>query len=246
MSMVDAAAAAASRAVARGARAEAARSSPTRGGGTSSGSSPALIALFPIWFIASAAFNARPVGIRDELPADALHAAATSRRSSTTPSSTRAARATSTRRSSAGSAELDPRRGRRRALHGHPVGARRVRVQPVPLQGPALRDARAAADPDVPAAAARRRDLPDRPQHRRDLRLPRAQHVHRARDRLPRRRARREHVADEGLLRHDPDASWTSRRASTARPRRRSSGASSCRWRRRSSPWSGSSPSSRR
>ena len=40
--------------------------------------------------------------------------------------------------------------------------ARRVRVQPLPLQGPADRDAVAAADPDVPAVAARRRDLPDR------------------------------------------------------------------------------------
>ena len=67
------------------------------------------------------------------------------------------------------------------ASHGDPHGdarrARRVRVQPLPLQGPADGDAGAAADPDVPAVRSRvaaiylivlqrRRRLPaDRPEH---------------------------------------------------------------------------------
>ena len=57
-----------------------------------------------------------------------------------------------------------------------------------------------------------------------------------ARARLPGRSARREHLADEGVLRHDPARSSTSPPASTERRRRRSSGASSCRSRRPCSP----------
>ena len=86
----------------------------------------------------------------------------------------------------------------------HARGARRVRVQPLPLQGPADRAVLAAADPDVPAAAARRRDLPDRPADRRRVRLHRAEHPDGVDPGLPRRRDGGERLADEGLLRHDP------------------------------------------
>ena len=54
-----------------------------------------------------------------------------------------------------------------RALHDDARRARRVRVQPLPLQGPTAGDAAAAADPDVPAVRRRRRDLPARAERRR-------------------------------------------------------------------------------
>ena len=82
--------------------------------------------------------------------------------------------------------------------------ARRVRVRALPLQGAADGDDVAAAHPDVPDVPRGRRDLPDRPAHRRRLPGDRAQHAHERHPRLPRRRARGEHVADEGVPRLDP------------------------------------------
>ena len=65
------------------------------------------------------------------------------------------------------------------ALQRLPRRARGLRVQPLPLPRPAHGDAGAAADPDVPAAARGRRDLPDRAPHRRRLPVARPQHVQR-------------------------------------------------------------------
>ena len=66
-------------------------------------------------------------------------------------------------------------------------------------------DAGPAADPDVPAVRRDRRDLPARLQPRRHLPAARAQLAARGDRRLPRRRDGRAGLADEGLLRHDPD-----------------------------------------
>src|SRR5581483_4874728 len=117
-------------------------------------------------------------------------------------------------------AKHDSRRRRHRARHRHPRLARRVRVQPLPLPRAADGDARAAPDPDVPAAAAHRRDLPDRPQRRRDLPVHAAEHVQRVDPRLSRRGVGGERVAPERLLRHDPGRAGRigARRRSDGRP----------------------------
>ena len=114
------------------------------------------------------------------------------------------------------------------AQHGDPDGAARcagrVRLQPLPVQGAADGPPGAAADPDVPAAAARRRDLPDRAADGRGVRRHRPEHPDGAGPGLPRRRDGGERLADEGLLRHDSRTSSTSRPASTERHPLRCSG----------------------
>ncbi len=113
-----------------------------------------LFALFPVWFIASAAFNAdQSVSGTSFLPTHF-----------TTKNFTQILGNSVIDQSSGSKVDAPYLRwflnsmlvaGVAAFLTVHPRGARRVRVQPLPLQGTAVRDARAAADPDVPAAAAR-------------------------------------------------------------------------------------------
>ena len=91
----------------------------------------------------------------------------------------------------------------------------RLCVRALPLQGPPRRDADAAADPDVPGVPRAGRDLPDPAEHRRRLPV-RGPDESGVDPRLPGRSLRSEHLAHEGVLRHDPDG------AGRIRARRRS------------------------
>ena len=134
------------------------RASATTGGATWSGSSRCVFALFPVWFVVSSAFNANQSTRRLEPDPDARDAAELPRPAFNTNLKTSTS---STAHYVALVRQLADRPRRRGDLQRPARRVRRVRVQPLPLQGPALRDARAAPDPDVPADLARRRDLPD-------------------------------------------------------------------------------------
>ncbi len=90
-----------------------------------------------------------------------------------------------------------------RAVHVH-LRLRGVRVLPVPVRRPAHRAADRPAGADVPAVPGHRRALPDVREHHRPVAADRVQHPLGPAAALPRRRPRREHLADEGLLRHHP------------------------------------------
>ena len=83
-----------------------------------------------------------------------------------------------------------------------------------------------------PQLARGRGDLPDRLQHRRRLPAARARQAGGGDHRLPRRGDGRAGVADQGLLRHDPGRARRVRAGRRRHARPRSSGGSSCRWRR--------------
>ncbi len=96
--------------------------------------------------------------------------------------------------------------------------ARRLRVQPVPVHRTSRRPAGAPAHPDVPAVPRRGGPLPDVHRHRRGDPGDRPRHPPRLHPHDVRRLAR-PGVADQGVLRLDPDVARRGRDARRRQPR---------------------------
>ena len=92
----------------------------------------------------------------------------------------------------------------RGALERPARGTRCVRIQPLPFPRTADGPALPAPDPDVPAGARARRDLPDRAEDGSGVPVHGPRHEGRPAARLSRWCDGDQHLADEGVLRHDP------------------------------------------